>query len=151
MMIHTFSVLSLQLKKLRRHNKSAIDLSNASAARGHKKVRRSTVHHADNPQLQPTGYQNRDKILARSNHPTREHRKLIGVKTMFFGTNYSLYLVKYCQYLRIWITSYAEDCPVRCPSTKKVIVIRKFFKYLAGSFNSTQQFYTVDKDTTVLD
>ena len=44
LLIHTFSVLSLQLKKLRRHNKSAIDLSNANPACGHKEVRRSTGH-----------------------------------------------------------------------------------------------------------
>ena len=44
LLIHTFSVLSLQLKKLRRHNKSAIDLSNANPACGHKNVRRSTGH-----------------------------------------------------------------------------------------------------------
>ena len=43
-LIHTFSVLSLQLKKLRGHNKSAIDLSNANPACGHKEVRRSTGH-----------------------------------------------------------------------------------------------------------
>ena len=40
---HIFSVLSLQLKKLRRH-KSAIDLSNANPACGHKELRRSTGH-----------------------------------------------------------------------------------------------------------
>ena len=44
LLIHTFSVLSLRLKKLRRRNKSAIDLSNANPACGHKKVRRSTGH-----------------------------------------------------------------------------------------------------------
>ena len=44
MMIHTFSVLSLQLKKLRRHNNSDIDLSNVNPACGHKEVRRSTGH-----------------------------------------------------------------------------------------------------------
>ena len=44
LLIHTFSVLYLQLKKLRRHNKSAIDLSNANPACGHKEVPRSTGH-----------------------------------------------------------------------------------------------------------
>ena len=44
LLIHTFSVLSLQPKKLRRHNKSAIDLSNANPACSHKEVRRSTGH-----------------------------------------------------------------------------------------------------------
>ena len=44
LLIHTFSVLSLQLKKLRRRNKSAIDRSNANPACGQKEVRRSTGH-----------------------------------------------------------------------------------------------------------
>ena len=44
LVIHTFTVLSLQLKKLRWHNKSAIDLSNANPACGHKEVPRSTGH-----------------------------------------------------------------------------------------------------------
>ena len=44
LLIHTSSVLSLQLNKLRRHNKSAIDLSNANPACGHEKVPRSTGH-----------------------------------------------------------------------------------------------------------
>ena len=44
MLIHTFSVLSLQLNKIRQHNKSAIDLSHANPACGHKEVGRSTGH-----------------------------------------------------------------------------------------------------------
>ena len=45
LLIYTFSVLSLQLKKLQRHNKSGIvGLSNGIPARGHKEVRRSTGH-----------------------------------------------------------------------------------------------------------
>ena len=40
---HIFSVLSLQLKKLRLYNKSTVDLSNVDPARGHKEVRRSTA------------------------------------------------------------------------------------------------------------
>ena len=44
--IHTFSVvLSLQLWNIiRRHNKSAIDLSNVNPARGHKMIGKSTGH-----------------------------------------------------------------------------------------------------------
>ena len=41
---HTFSVLSLQLKKLRWHDQSAIDLTNDNPTRGYKEVRRSTGH-----------------------------------------------------------------------------------------------------------
>ena len=44
LLIHIFSILSLQLKKIRWHNKSAIDLSNANPACGLKGVRRSTGH-----------------------------------------------------------------------------------------------------------
>ena len=44
LLLHIFSVLSLQLNKLRRHKESATDLSNDSPARGHKEVRKSTGH-----------------------------------------------------------------------------------------------------------
>ena len=44
LLIDTFSVMSLQLKKLRWHNKSAIDLSNANPVGGHTDVPRSTGH-----------------------------------------------------------------------------------------------------------
>ena len=44
LLIHTVSVLPLQLKKLRGHTKSAIELSNANPACGPKEVRRSTGH-----------------------------------------------------------------------------------------------------------
>ena len=45
LLIHTFSVLSLQPKKPRRHNKSAItNLSNTNPACGHKEVPRSMGH-----------------------------------------------------------------------------------------------------------
>ena len=58
LLIHTFSVLSLQLKKLRRHNKSAIDLSNANLACGDKRgTKVNGSHHGDNPLLRPTGIQ----------------------------------------------------------------------------------------------
>ena len=74
-LIHTFSVLSLQLMELRRHNKSEISLSNANPARGHKEVPRSTGHHGDNTLLKPTGIQSATRSLP---GPTiREHRKLI--------------------------------------------------------------------------
>ena len=43
LLIHPF-ILSLQLKKLRGHNKSAIDLSNANPACGRKETRKSTGH-----------------------------------------------------------------------------------------------------------
>ena len=66
-LINTFSVLSLQLKKLRRHNKPAIDISNANPAclwlqRGTKKVNGS--HHGDNPLFRPTGIQIATKSYA---------------------------------------------------------------------------------------
>ena len=57
LLVHTFSVLSLQLKKLRRLNESAIDLSNASPAYGHKKVRRSTRYsNQQGSKSRPTSY-----------------------------------------------------------------------------------------------
>ena len=90
LLIHTFSVLSLQLKKLRLHKKSVIDLSNANPARGHKDVRRSTGHiMGDNPLLKLTGIQTATKTFP--DRTARGHRKLIGVKTMSLGTNCSFF------------------------------------------------------------
>ena len=63
MLIDTVSVLSLQLKKLRRHNESAIDLSNANPARGHKEVRKvNGSHHGDNPLLEPQESKSRQNL-----------------------------------------------------------------------------------------
>ena len=62
-LIHTFSVLSLQLKKLRLHNKSAIDLSNAIPACGHKEVPRSTGHIMVTTRYSGQQGSNRDKKL----------------------------------------------------------------------------------------
>ena len=73
--------------------------------------------HGDSPLLWPTGIQIATKSLP---GPTkREHRKLIGVRTMSLGTNYSFYdCLAYCQYFIIWIinTSYREDCLRCCPA-----------------------------------
>ena len=64
MLIHTFSVLSLQLKKLWRHNKSAIDLSNVNPACGHKEVRRSTSHILVTTRYSdPQGSKSRQKVM----------------------------------------------------------------------------------------
>ena len=66
--IHTYSILFLQLKKLRRHNKSAIDLSNGNPGRGHQELRQSTGHiNGESPLLNPTGIQIVTKIYARYN------------------------------------------------------------------------------------
>ena len=48
--------------KLRRHNKSAIGLSDANPARGHKEVPRSMGYHSDNTLLNPIGDPIRDKL-----------------------------------------------------------------------------------------
>ena len=58
-------------------------------------------HHGSNPLLRPTGIQIATKFLP---GPTnREHRKLIGIETIFLGTNYSFFclLIECCQYFRI--------------------------------------------------
>ena len=44
LLIYTYNVLSLELKKPLRHNKSAIDQSDVNPARGQKEGRRSTNH-----------------------------------------------------------------------------------------------------------
>ena len=66
------------------HNMSAIDLSNANPARGYKEVRRPTKgsHHGDYPLLKSIGIQISTEYLP--GPTTREHQKLIGVKTMSY-------------------------------------------------------------------
>ena len=55
--------------------------------------------HGDHPLLRPTGTPIATKSLP---GPTnREHRELIGVKTISLGTSYSLYCLECCQYFRI--------------------------------------------------
>ena len=69
---------------------SHIDLSKANPGRGHKEPRKvNGSRHGDSPLLKPTGIQIATKPLP--GPTTREHRKLLGVKTMSLGTNYSLY------------------------------------------------------------
>ena len=56
-------------------------------------------HLGDNPLLRPRGIQITTKSLP---GPTdRGHRKLIGVKSMSLGTNYSIYCLDCFQYFRI--------------------------------------------------
>ena len=99
-LIHTSSVLlTLQLKELRGHRESGIHLSNDNSIRGHKEIRRVTGHiMVTTRRATHTKDPNRDKILARSNHPTT--RIIIGIKTMSLGTNYSFYChsLQCCQY-----------------------------------------------------
>ena len=84
-LIHTFSILSLQLKKLRCHNKSAIDLSNANPGRDHQALRQSTGHiNSASPLHKPTGIKFATKSVLDTTNG--EHRKLIGGETMpLFG------------------------------------------------------------------
>ena len=58
-------------------------------------------HHGDNPLLKPTGIQNTTKPLL--DPTTREHRKLIGAKTVSLGTNYIsfFYCLACCQYCNL--------------------------------------------------
>ena len=51
-------------------------------------------HNGDNPLLRPTAIQIATKSL--SGPTNREHRKLIGVKTMSLGTNYTFYCLEWC-------------------------------------------------------
>ena len=52
----------------------------------------------------------------------RQHRKLIGAKTMSLGTKCNFYCCIWsCQYyFRILVTSYREDCLVCCPYNKVI-------------------------------
>ena len=100
-LIHTFSILSLKLKKLRRHNKSAIDLSNANYGRGHQELRRSTGHiNGERPLLKSTGIQFVTKYMLGTTNG--EHRKLIDVETVsLFGYEVRFVLLGYCKCFRI--------------------------------------------------
>ena len=82
-------------------------------------------HHGDNPLLRPTGMQIATKYV--SGLTNRQHRKLIGVKTMSLGMNYSFYCCIWSpasilkSELLIINTSYdteKEDCLMCCPSNK---------------------------------
>ena len=118
--IHTFSILLLQLKKLRSHNKSAIDLSNANPCRGHQELRQSTGHiNCESPLLKPTAIQLATKSMLGTTNG--EHRKLIGVETMsLFGYKVRFVLLGCCKCFRIGITSYKDDYLMYC-STNKVV------------------------------
>ena len=96
-LIHTFSVLSLQLKKLRGHNEAAIDLSNANPARG-QKVNGS--HHGDIPLLKPIGMQIATKPLPQVNPPDNIEN-LSASRRYLLSTNYKFSCLEDCQYLRI--------------------------------------------------
>ena len=69
-------------------------------------------HHGDNPLLKPTGIQIATKSLP---GPTnREHRKLVGVKTMSLRTNYSFY------------------CLMCCPTNKVIKTMQNVFSLSGG-------------------
>ena len=120
MLIHKFSVLSLQLKKLRRHNKSAIDLSNTSPGRGHKEVRRSTAHI-----MVTARYSNQQDSKSRQNpcqvEPTENirnvsaSRRCLWVRTTISTVVSGVLPV----YQNLEITSYKEDC-LMCRLSNKV-------------------------------
>ena len=82
---------------------------------GHRGTRVNGSHHGGSPLLWTTGIKIATKPLPGST--TREYRKLLGVKTMSLGTNYTFYCLKCCQSFRIWITSYRKDV-MCCPTTK---------------------------------
>ena len=94
LLIHTtFSVMSLQVKKLRRQNDSAIDLSNVSPARGHReRYEGQRAHHGGSPLLEPTGIQIATKLSP--GPTTREHREFLGVKTISFVANCSFHCLE---------------------------------------------------------
>ena len=100
-LIYIFSILSLQLKRLRWHNKSAIDLPNAYPGRGHQELRRSTGHiNGESPLLEPTGIHFATKSMLGTINV--KHQKLIGVETMsLFGYEIRFVLLGCCKCFRI--------------------------------------------------
>ena len=132
-LIHTFSILSMQVKKLRRHNKSAIDLSNANPGRGHQKLRQSTGHiNGESPLLNPTGIQFVTKpMLGTANE---KHWKLIGVETMpLFG----FVLLGCCKCFRIGITSYSIVYLSTARLSTRVYTTKLESKFILTSYRST--------------
>ena len=89
---YTFSVLSLKLKIYTPTNYRSCSWSQRGT-----KVNGSRP--GEDPLLKPRGIQVAIKFLP---GPTnREHRKLIGIKTMSLGANYIFYCLERCQYFRI--------------------------------------------------
>ena len=139
---HTFTILSLQLKKLRRHNKSAVDLSNANPGRGHQELRQSTRHiNGESPLLNPTGIQSVTKSMLRTSN--EEHRKLIGVETMsLFGYGVRFVLLGCCKCFRIGITSYSIVYLLRWRSVEALwrdflYTLKLESKFILTSYRST--------------
>ena len=120
LLIHTFSVLSLQLPEettvVQQVSHRPIKCQSRSWSQ-----RGTTINgpnHGDNPLLKPTRTQIATKPLPGSTN--QKHRRLIGVKTMSLVTNYSLYYLECYKYFRIRITSYRKDCLMCCPSNKVI-------------------------------
>ena len=100
----------MQLKKQRRHNESAIDLSNANPARGHKEVRRSTGRI-----VVTTRYSNQQGSKSRLNSCQVQPTESMG----------NLSASRRCLWVRTTVslsinTSYRKDCLICCPSNKEV-------------------------------
>ena len=74
--------------------------------------------HRKNPLLKPTGIQTATKPLPGTTN--REHEKPIGTKTLSLGKNYSFYVLGRCQYFRIQVKRYREDCLMCCPSNNVI-------------------------------
>ena len=88
-------------------------------------------HHGDSPLLKPTGIQIATKPLPGST--TREHRKLIGVKTIdvfeYGGTINTVSTVwsGVLPGFQNLTTGYREDCLMCCPSKKVIKMTPKVF------------------------
>ena len=96
----TYDVSSFGRNSGDTNSESAIDLSNANSARGHRGTKVNESYHGDKTLVRPTGIQIATNPLP---GPTnREHRKLIGVKTMSL-----------CLWLRTTVSTL-------CPSTKVI-------------------------------
>ena len=89
-----------QLKKVRRHNESAIDRSKVNPARGHKEVRRSTGHIIVTIRYitKPTGIQIAEISLPGPTTRPRTSETYRRQDDVFFICgNYSFYCLEFCQ------------------------------------------------------
>ena len=91
-----------------------------------KKVKAKGSYHGDNPLLKPTGIQIATKFLP--DQTTREHLKLVRVKTMSLGTSYSFFYLTCCQNFTFWVTSYREAAhlPKSLKVSQKVFLLMAF-------------------------
>ena len=99
LLIYTFSVLSLHLETTVTKLVSHRPIKCQSRVRSQRGTKVNGSDHGGSPLLKPVGIPIATNLV--SGPANREHRELIGGKTMPLGTNYSFYCLECCQFFRI--------------------------------------------------